>query len=187
MTIIILFEILCHLSSHYYMAPLLKIIMNQTHIHLLITHLPIFGSILGGFVLAHGLWTKNNQTKIAAYNLLIISSIGAVVAYLTGEGAEETVEKIQGVSENMIEQHSDFAVFALVSLGILGVASLIGLYVSLKKSPLSRTVAIITLVISFVSFGLIARTGYLGGQIRHTEINSANPTTIQNGEKEKDD
>ena len=32
--------------------------MNQTHIHLLITHLPIFGSILGGFVLAYGLWTK---------------------------------------------------------------------------------------------------------------------------------
>ena len=26
--------------------------MNQTHIHLLITHLPIFGSILGGLVLA---------------------------------------------------------------------------------------------------------------------------------------
>ena len=71
--------------------------MNQTHLHLLITHLPIFGSILGGLVLAHGIWTKSNQTKIAAYNVLIISSIGAVVAYLTGEGAEETVEKIPGV------------------------------------------------------------------------------------------
>lgn len=178
---------ICHLSYHYYITPLLENIMNQTHIHLLITHLPIFGSILGGLVLAHGLWTKSNQTKIAAYNLLIISSIGSVVAYLTGEGAEETVEKIQGVSKNMIEQHSDFAVYALVSLSILGVASLIGLYFSFKKSPLSRTIAIITLIISLISFGLIARTGYLGGQIRHTEINSVNPTTIQNGEKEKHD
>ncbi len=178
---------LYHLSSHYYIPPLLKNIMNQTHIHLLITHLPIFGSILGGLVLAHGLWTKSNQTKIASYNLLIISSIGAIIAYLTGEGAEETVEKIQGVSESMIDQHADFAVYALVSLCILGAAALIGLFVSLRKSPLSRTIAIITLVISLVSFGLIARTGYLGGQIRHTEINAATPIPQQNGEQEKDD
>lgn len=161
--------------------------MTQVHLHLLITHLPIFGSILGGLVLAHGLWAKSNPTLIAAYNLLIISSAGAVIAFLTGEGAEETVEKIQGVSENMIEQHSDFAIYALVSLSILGAASLVGLFLSLKKSPLARTFAIITLVISFISFGLIARTGYLGGQIRHTEINSASLTPQQNGGKEKDD
>ena len=161
--------------------------MDQTHLHLLITHLPIFGSILGGLVLTHGIWTKSNQTKIAAYNLLVISSIGAVVAYLTGEGAEETVENIQGVSKDMIERHSDFAVYALVSLCILGAASLIGLVISLKKSPLSGTIAKLILVIALISFGLIARTGYLGGQIRHTEINSSIPASTQNDEKEKDD
>ncbi|MBK8611834.1 MAG: hypothetical protein IPL84_18370 [Chitinophagaceae bacterium] len=161
--------------------------MDQTHVHLLITHLPIFGSILGGLVLAHGLWTKSNQTKIAAYNLLVISAIGSVVAYLTGEEAEETVEKIQGVSKDMIELHSDFAVYALISLSILGIASLIGLFLALKKSPFSRTMAIITLVISLISFGFVARTGYLGGQIRHTEINAASPIPGQSGEKEDDD
>ena len=76
--------------------------MNQTHLHLLIAHLPIFGSILGGLVLAYGLWTKSNQTKIAAYILLVISSIGAGISYLTGEAAEEAVEKIQGVAKEMI-------------------------------------------------------------------------------------
>lgn len=161
--------------------------MNQTHIHLLITHLPIFGSILGGLVLAHGLWTKSDQTKIAAYNLLIISSIGAVVAYLTGEGAEETVEKIQGITKSVIEQHSDFAVYALISLCILGASSLAGLYLSLKKSPFSSRIATITLIISLISFGLIARTGYLGGQIRHTEISSANPIPAEKSGKDKDD
>lgn len=159
--------------------------MNQTHIHLLITHLPIFGSILGGLVLAHGIWTKSNQTKIAAYLVLILSSIGAVIAYLTGEGAEETVEKIQGVSEKIIEQHSDFAVYALVALSILGVAALLGLFFAFINSTLSRSVAIITLVISLFSFGLIAYTGYLGGQIRHTEISIAT-SIIQQNEEEDD-
>ena len=161
--------------------------MNQTHIHLLINHLPIFGSILGGFVLAHGLWTKSNQTKIAAYNVLIISTIGAVIAYLTGEAAEETVENIQGISKAMLDQHEDASVYALVALIILGVASLIGLFLTLKKSSFARTIAVVTLFISLISFGIIARTGYLGGQIRHTELNSATPTQQQRGEQEDND
>ncbi|MES2378695.1 MAG: hypothetical protein V4553_19025 [Bacteroidota bacterium] len=32
----------------------IKKVMNQTHIHLLITHLPIIGAVLGAFVLIHG-------------------------------------------------------------------------------------------------------------------------------------
>ena len=116
--------------------------MNQTHIHLLITHLPIFGSILGGLVLLHGIWTKSNQTAIAAYNLFIISAIGAGIAYLTGEAAEETVENIQGVAKTAIDAHEDFAMVSLVSLIVLGVAALIGIVLTLKKSPLTRSVAI---------------------------------------------
>ncbi len=160
--------------------------MNQTHIHLLITHLPIFGSILGGLVLAHGLWTNSNQTKIAAYNLFIISAIGAGIAYLTGEAAEETVENIQGVLEATINQHEEFALFALISLIILGLTSIVGLFITLKNLPLTRTVAFIILFISLISFGLVARTGYLGGQIRHTEIaSSANLSPMLN-EKNND-
>lgn len=151
--------------------------MNQAHIHLLITHLPIFGSILGGLVLAHGLWTKSNHTKVAAYNLFILSAIGAGIAYLTGEGAEETVENIQGIAEATIEKHEDFALFALISLIILGIASLLGLLVTYSKSIMTRTVAFVVLFIALISFVLVARTGYLGGQIRHTEVHSSNQNT----------
>lgn len=146
--------------------------MNQAHIHLLITHLPIFGSILGGLVLSHGIWTKSNQTMVAAYNLFILSAIGAGIAYLTGEGAEEVVENIQGIAEATIEKHEDFALFALISLIILGVTSLIGLLATLSKSTWTRTLAFVVLFIALFSFALVARTGYLGGQIRHTEINT---------------
>lgn len=161
--------------------------INQTHLHLLITHLPIFGSLFGGLVLAYGLWTKSDQTKTAAYILFIISSIGAGISYLTGEAAEETVENIQGIVESTIKQHEDFALISLIALITLGVFALIGLFLTLKKSPLTRPVAIITFLISLLSFGLIARTGYLGGQIRHTEI-SSNPTNpAENSETEKGD
>ena len=146
--------------------------MDQTHVHLIVSHLPIFGSILGVFVLAHGLWAKSDSTQIASFTLFIISSLGAAVAYLTGEAAEETAENIRGVAEVTIERHEEFALIALIGLTTLGVVSLFGMFLSWKKPSLSRQVAFVILIIALVSFGLAARTGYLGGQIRHTEVYS---------------
>ncbi len=161
--------------------------MDQTHIHLVITHLPIFGSILGGLVLAYGIWTKSNETKIAAYGLFIISSIGAGIAYLTGEAAEETVENLPGVIEATIERHEDFALFALIALITLGVASILGIFLTIKKSPFTRTIAFVILFFSLITFGLVARTGFLGGQIRHTEIVNGLIVPLENLKMEDDD
>ena len=144
--------------------------MDQTHIHLLITHLPIFGSIMGAFVLAYGLWTRSMHTMISAYLLLIISAVGAGIAYATGEAAEETVERIQGVAENMIDQHEDFAIYALWGLIIVGALSVTGILFSWRKWAGSRSLGFVLLVMAMISFGLVAYTGFLGGQIRHTEI-----------------
>ena len=121
--------------------------MNQVHIHLLITHLPIFGSMLGAFVLAYGIFSKSNQTKIAAYSLFTISSIGASIAYLTGEGAEERVEDLQGVVEATIKQHEEFAMFALISLIILGLISILGIFQTIKKPLLTKSLAFVILFI----------------------------------------
>jgi uncharacterized membrane protein len=144
--------------------------MNQTHIHLLINHLPVFGSILGAFVLFYGIRKKSDVTITASYYLLVIASIGSAVAYFTGEAAEETVENLQGISEAMIEQHEDASVFAFIALLASGLLSVYGLFISGKANSKSRGVAILTLVISLFAFISIARTAYLGGQIRHTEI-----------------
>jgi uncharacterized membrane protein len=158
--------------------------MNEAHLHLLTNHLPIIGSILGGLVLFHGLWTKNNQTKIAAYYVIIISAIGAGVTYLTGEGAEEAVEHLQGISKKVIHEHEEFAEVSIIAIIISGVAALIGVYLAFKNSRHSRNIAWATLFISIISFGLMARTGYLGGLIRHGEINS---TTVQEAGGENED
>jgi len=147
--------------------------MNQLHLHLLISHLPIFGSVLGLFVLGYGMWVKSAHTKMAAYLLFILSASGAGITYLTGEAAEEGVENIPGVAERIIGQHEDFALYALISLIALGVISLIGLFIDYSKSSLSKSLSFVVLFFSLVSFGLVAQTGYLGGQIRHTEIGTA--------------
>lgn len=159
--------------------------MNPTHIHLLITHLPIFGSILGAVVLTYGLFARSRSTQIASYLLFIISALGSVVAYLTGEEAEETVEHLPGIAEAAIERHEDFALFALVALCILGAASLVAIYFSARKKEMGNRWGKAILVLSLISFALSARTGLLGGKIRHTEIYSEyQPSETQPAEEE---
>jgi uncharacterized membrane protein len=74
----------------------------------------------------------------------------------------------------------------LVSLIILGVSSLFALYVTYKNTTLAKTASLITLTLSLVSFALVAQTGYLGGQIRHTEI-STGVVQNNNGQDKDDD
>jgi uncharacterized membrane protein len=161
--------------------------MNLSHLHLLINHLPIIGSMLGGLVLAFAIWEKSNRTKVAAYGVLIISSIGAVIAYLTGEPAEELVENIPGVLKSAIEQHEDAAMVSLIVLIMLGISSVIGIYLTYKNSQYIKRVATITLFLSILSFGFIARVGYLGGQIRHTELSTVAPIDAQFKAEEKEE
>lgn len=161
--------------------------MNQTHLHLLVNHLPIFGSVFAAFVLAYGLWAKSDSTKMAAYYMLILSALGAGVAYLTGEAAEESVENLAGVSHDIIEQHEEFSLFALIALITAGLISLVGLFITAKKSKHIRAIAVTALVVSLVSFVLVARTGYIGGLIRHTEIYNSTENPVQgNSEHEHD-
>ena len=160
--------------------------MDQVHIHLLIVHLPLFGAFFGLLVLAHGLWHKSDQTAIAAYNVFIISAIGAAIAKFTGEGAEEAVEDIPGVLESAIKVHEDAGFWAFVSMLVLGVASILALYLTKKKSPQATAVSRLVLVISIFSLTVLSRTAYLGGQIRHTEITGAAVNQTP-GEAEEDD
>jgi uncharacterized membrane protein len=165
--------------------------MNPTHIHLLITHLPIFGSLLGFIVLCFGFWKQSESTKQAAYIVFVLASIGAGIAYLTGEYAEETVENIAGVMEEAIKAHEESALYALISLLTVGGLSLINLVLCYLKHPLSKMLALLIAILSIISFLLVAQTGNLGGKIRHTEIGGHNivthATINQQDDKNDDD
>ena len=85
------------------------IAMNQTHIHLLLNHFPIVGTLIGSFLMLWGIIKKNDHTKSIAAFLLATMALVAIPVFLTGEPAEESVEKISEVSENMISLHEEAA------------------------------------------------------------------------------
>jgi uncharacterized membrane protein len=148
--------------------------MDFTHLHLMITHLPIFGILLGILVLIYGLYANSSQTLFASYLVFSIACLGGLIAYVTGEYAEETVEHISGISKSMVESHEESAELSVVGFGALWVVSFLVLFFNNKLMAFNRKIAIVILILSIICFALAARTGYLGGQIRHTELSSPN-------------
>jgi uncharacterized membrane protein len=141
--------------------------MDQTHLHLITNHLAIIGTLFAGIVLLIGLISDTVQTRIAAFILMLISSIGGYITFKTGHEAEETVEHMKGISEYVIEQHEEFAEKALWFIILLFIASIVGLYAGKKNLSAEKKISWIILLIAFISFAIFAWTGYLGGQIMH--------------------
>jgi uncharacterized membrane protein len=147
--------------------------MNTTHLHLLLNHFPIVGSLIGSALLLWGIVRKQNNLKSAGAAVLCCMAVIAIPVYTTGEPAEESVENLPGVSETMIELHEDAATIAIWLMGITGILALAALVMAGMKKTAAAFLFIVSFVLSVISFGAMARTGYYGGQIRHTEIRDA--------------
>ena len=164
--------------------------MNGAHWHLVVNHLPIIFPIVGVILMVTGLISKSEAVKRAAFMIFIFGALAAIAAMTTGEGAEEIVEEINGISENFIKTHEETAeTFAILSY-ILGGISLLGLWASFKQKTFSSLVTIGTLIFALVVLFFAKQTGTTGGEIRHTEIRSGNsvPATDNiNAEKGEDD
>ncbi len=147
--------------------------MNEAHLHLAVNHLPIIFPLVAAIVMITGMIFKSVAIQRTAFMLFFIGSLTAIVAMSTGEGAEEVVEKLAGVTEDYIETHEEAAeVFATLSY-ILGGCSLVGLWGSFKRKSLSSLIAIGVLVFSFIVLFFAKQAGTTGGEIRHTEIRAA--------------
>jgi uncharacterized membrane protein len=141
--------------------------MNLAYIHLLTNHLPILGSIFGVLLLFIAYFKPQLHTAFSAYLLLLISGIGGMLAYFTGEAAEEHVEHLPGISENLIHLHEEMAENTLIFIFLLTAASIIGLWSNHAKWEKAKQIQLFIMIVGIIAFILFAFTGYLGGHIRH--------------------
>ena len=162
--------------------------MDNTHVHLLLNHFPIIGTLIGTVLLLYGVWKKNISIQQVSLVTIFLMAIIAIPVFLTGEPAEEAVEKLPGVIESIIEEHEESAEIAFWLMMATGLASLLSVTLQMLQNRIAKTFVIISLLLSIITSGLMVRTDYLGGQIRHTEIrdNTINIQTEEKG-KENDD
>lgn len=157
--------------------------MDSTHLHLILNHFPIIGTLIGTLFLLYGAWKKNTSIQQLSLLTIFIMALIAIPVFLTGEPAEDKIENLPGVVESIIEQHEETAEIAFWTMLSAGLIAGITIALQLFDNKMAKSFVMISMLLSLVSFGLMARTGYLGGQIRHTEIrgNAATNTVNQAG------
>jgi hypothetical protein len=165
--------------------------MNDAHLHLLFNHLPIVGSLIGILTLAAGIFLKQPIVRKTAFGILVFSALVTLPAFFTGEGAEEIVEELPGISHNLIHDHEEAAELALWLSEALGILALIAFYLEHTKHKFSGMANFFTLIFSIGTFVSFAKTGNTGGEIHHPEIsnvqtNTASDTLQNYNEMEED-
>ena len=144
--------------------------MNDAHLHMVVNHFPIIGTILGLGILITGIILKNNSVKSTAYFLFIVAAVFAAFSMGTGEGAEELVEDMPSVGKKIIHEHEEMAEKLAIVLYVLGVVSLGGLFMNFKNHSKASLVSYTAVVVAAVGVFFAQQTGTTGGEIRHTEI-----------------
>ena len=144
--------------------------MNFPHMHLLLNHFPVIGTIVGLGLFLISLFGKNDDLRRGSLIVFAVIALLTIPTFLSGVGAQAMITKEPGVSEAWIERHEGAAMLALWFMEATGALALVGLWQSHRASRPARWHVSAVLILSLVTVGLMARTGNTGGEIRHPEI-----------------
>jgi hypothetical protein len=159
--------------------------MNPAHLHIILNHVPVIGIPFGTALLIWGFLRKSQEVKIAAFLVFVAIALVTIPTYVTGKAAEDIVEDLPGVSENLIENHESAATIALIATSILGGLALVRLLMASRFAAVGGPMTVLVFILSLGVSGWLARTANLGGQIRHSEIRDS-PASIGENEAEGD-
>ena len=146
--------------------------MSIVHLHLLLNHFPVIGAILGALFLAVALLRRSSE--LAKISLAFLALVGAasVLVFLTGEPAQEALEKLPGFSERLVDRHEDMALVATIVTGTIGALALAAM-ILYRRRAVPHWLSTVVLVCAVGSSAVMGYTAYLGGQIRHTELRAS--------------
>ncbi len=146
--------------------------MSWGYLHMIINHFPIVGTIIGSILVIVGLVFKNEGVKISGLCIIVFAALMAVIAYLTGDSAENAVQNLPEIAESLINRHEDIATISMYLMIPSGLLAAMTLYSIWKKENSVVFLLVITLVFTLISSAAMVFTGYTGGQIRHSEFRS---------------
>src|SRR6266481_5769769 len=135
--------------------------MNFAHLHLLLNHFPIIGTLVGLGLFLISLFGENEDLRRASLIIFAAMALLAIPTFFSGIGAEGAIKKLPGVSQALIERHHGAAMLALLFMEITGALALVALWQSHGISPQARWHWSIFAVLFFsiVTVGLMARVG----------------------------
>lgn len=140
------------------------------HMHLVLNHAPVMGLFFSVALAGYAFYVNDDGVKRAALWAYVAVGVSTVLAYLTGESAEEMMEHRPGVTKAMIESHETAALVAGILIVATAILAAVELWRHKKGRPLNRKLMMGIVFLSAITMLPIARANYLGGLIGHPEI-----------------
>jgi uncharacterized membrane protein len=144
--------------------------MNLAHIHLLLNHFPVIGTIIGVVLFVGALIGNSTDLKKASLLIFLGIALLSIPVYMSGNAAEQVIKNLPGISEQLIVQHENAALLAYVLMEITGAVAWFGLWRFRRTSQFGGGTLLTIFLLSLITVGLMANASNLGGQIRHPEI-----------------
>ena len=144
--------------------------MSSAHLHLILNHFPVVGTIIIILIVGYGIISKNKEVIKVGLMITVAIAIISIFAFTTGDGAQQMVEGMDDVTESYIDEHEDFALYALIIMEVLGGAALIGLLAFRNADKYPAWFIAIIVVLLLAAAGTMGWTANLGGKIHHPEI-----------------
>lgn len=141
----------------------------MANVHPLIVHFPIALFITGLVVDGLGWLLRQENLKRVGLVLILLGALATVPAVATGLAVEETVEKpLEGRpgAEAALEAHEALAILtAVVLLGAAALRLVLGTGWLERQRAWMRGLLVAYLVVGVLGLGLLALTGYRGGEL----------------------
>ena len=150
--------------------------MNLPHVHLLLNHFPTIGFSIGLGLFLVALAAKSDDLKRASLGVFFVMALLTIATYVSGNAAAEAIKGRPGFSDALIGSHESAALLAYLFMEITGFLAWLGLWQFRQISRLPGWNMAAVLILSIVTFGLMANAANIGGEIRHPEIQSPQET-----------
>lgn len=152
--------------------------MNWPLIHIQINHFPIILTIVGSAVLLLALIVRQRALWLYAVATLTLAALSVGPVYYTGDQAGDAVQNTWYVVDEVVDTHSDAALWALIWILLTGAASAYTWWRMVRREPTTLPPTWLRVAVAVLAaFGLstVIRTAYLGGQIVHDSPRLATP------------
>jgi uncharacterized membrane protein len=144
--------------------------MNLVHVHLLLNHFPVIGTIIALGLFVGAIVSGSKDLKRASLITFLAIALLTIPTYLSGNAAEQAVRNLPGVSASFTVAHQNAALLAYVFMEVTGAFAWFGLWQFRRNASFGRGTLGIVLLLSVVTMVLMSNAAYIGGAIRHQEI-----------------
>lgn len=133
----------------------LDLLKKPEYLHVLLNHLPIYGTMLGALALAISLVLRSRAAQTTALILALIAGASAYPVLRTGQMAYKTV---RGLSDDRgadwLDEHMDRAEKTIWTFYLLAILALTGLLLPIKWPKAGLPLVVVTLAAAVICSGI---------------------------------